>query len=97
MALARRAGTRPETNAISPSNAMAAAPVHTSVGVTPNNCEETYRLNMYALGTPTMRPNPNRISISRMTSHNTLDLGAPKAIRNPSSPVRRVTTNAITP
>ena len=37
IALARRAGTRPENNTMSPSNAMAATPVQTSVGVTPNN------------------------------------------------------------
>ena len=75
----------------------AAAADARSVALTPNNCVETYLLRTNAAGMPMARPAATSIRDSRITIHTTCACGAPSAILNPISFVRRATMNAMTP
>src|SRR5438552_176085 len=70
---------------------LSARIVDRSVAVRPNSIDAINRDAPHATDTPAIKPNASSPKVSRITSHTTFPRRAPRAIRTPSSLVRRAT------
>lgn len=94
---ARRAGQYAASTAAAESVKAATQTGTGSLTFTPNSIPATSRAATNTNGRPIKSPLPISANDSSNTIPNTVDRGAPNAIRIPNSPVRRATAYDITP